>query len=211
MREKLKHRQKIPHGGKWIARYPATGQLFISEVSFDDLVDQLTAYCKANGFGIGLGFEDEVESWVCKELPKACEPDTSGMPIGRRKLHMDDIVRGLQSLSGVMGAQLLSWFGGKSPFVDQAEANRRASICAKCGYNIAFKKPCAGICPELKTLVELIRGHRSTPYDNRLDSCSICGCFNSVTVWIELPIQERALTNEMKELFSAIGWCWKKP
>jgi hypothetical protein len=96
--------------------------------------------------------------------------------------------------------------------VDESEAFRRAELCVKCPNNVSVEMPCGSLCGELKTLVALLVGSKSTPYDERLKSCAICACYNSVAVWVPLDVQTADLTEEQRSQFQlaaeTVG-CWK--
>lgn len=68
--------------------------------------------------------------------------------------------------------------------VDQAEADRRAAICARCPSNkrVAGCLSCGGI----RKMVDRLKGDRSTPFDNDLHACEECGCELKVKVWLPL-------------------------
>ena len=121
-------------------------------------------------------------------------------PEGRKSLQIGDVIR--FSMSLLHG---LTVGGGK---VDQAEANRRASICSTCMYN---RKPlgCTGCNARvLKEAVKTFSQHGSTPLDESLQSCEFCGCFIRSMVWF--PIETLHKFTDATENKNLPAHCWKK-
>lgn len=205
----VKDRNRVPYGGMYRARHPESG-ILLREPGYESLEKAMKEHCRANNYPIGLEFDNQLEDWVCKEMPDECEPCKGDLPMRPRQIHMDDVLRGMTAIAGIIGARIKQLFGGDSPFVSQEEAERRAAICSKCIYNVKFKTPCSGVCPELRQLIGLIRGSRSTPYDNDLMACGVCGCATSTSVWVRMDIQDKALTPQMRDVFGKIDYCWKK-
>lgn len=199
MKLRLKHPQVIPYGGSWIINRPDLGVVG-KGLQFHNLVVSVKAWRQANGCPIGVAFEEEVEQAACLTYPAECE-EIHGPNLRKRNLQLSDIVTGTKTM--------LRFKLSGSPLVSAEEANRRASICVKCPYNTTFAKPCAGICDELKNIVQDIIGARGTQHDARLHSCNICGCFLQAAVWVPNEISVPPLHESQKEAFKAISHCWK--
>ena len=105
---------------------------------------------------------------------------------------------------------MISFKAAGSPIVSRDEANRRAEICSKCKFNVRFPKPCNGYCGELREIVTALVGSERTSYEEKLESCSICGCYLSAAVWMDLGTQIKPLSQEIKNQFESVSWCWKK-
>jgi len=198
---RIKDHKVIPYGGEYTATHPATN-ITIRARSMRDLYRAMIDHCKANNQPIPLGFEDIVESWFCKNHADSCEEYVQDLPLRPRVLGWQDVLRGTKVM-------LKHWANG-SVLVDDAEANRRASICANCPLNSKIQYGCSGLCGELKDLLVSVTGAKKTAFDGVLQSCSICHCFNAVSVWIDLGLQLDTLTPEMKDAFAKLDWCWKK-
>jgi hypothetical protein len=80
---------------------------------------------------------------------------------------------------------------GRKPMVSRQEADRRARACANCTKNLhGICTSCAG--NEFLDLFQgLLRRGASTPYDEHLDSCSVCGCLLKAKVHIPLDVLEK--------------------
>lgn len=204
MKRALKHRNRIPYGGGYVITDPMTG-IQVSGGNFDMLLRSAMESRRANSVPIGIGFEQELETWVCEKYPSECEDIGEGK-IRKRYLTLRDIVAGSQvMLSQVMNSRKV---------VDREEAERRGQICVNCPLNDRFSKPCHGMCPELAAVVGWITGAQGTRHDAALHGCQICGCFNQAAIWVPLDAQWKALTDEQKEQFKTakktLG-CWKCP
>jgi hypothetical protein len=202
LKPRLRARGGIPYGGEFKLNLPDLG--FVgSGTTFDMLMTNIRKWRFANGLANGLGLEEEVERELCKLYPAECVETDSRVP-QRETLDVSAVIQGTK----VMARHKLSGL----PLVSQEEADRRAAVCVRCPSNMDFRKPCAGICGELKDLVMSMVGHRTTPHGERLKSCQICACFISAAVWLPLDVQLADLTEEQKAQFQfasdTVG-CWK--
>lgn len=204
LRPKLKARGAVPYGGNFVLKNPDKGMVGRGS-NFAQLVQSVKEYRYAQGIPVGLGFEDEVETETCLHHPSECHDTDPRSPNPQIRFSVDDIVRGTK----LAGRHLLA--GRK--LVDQSEADRRARICLACPFQASVTLPCgSSICAELKGLYQQLIGSRTTPYDGSLRSCSICHCWNSITVHIPLELQQKDLTPQMIEQFKysqTISNCWK--
>lgn len=199
---RLKPTVAVPYGGLFIVDRPDLGVVGRG-LLFHNLVASAREWRKANGYPIGVGFEEEVEQAACQQYPAECETST-GFNIRPRNLTLSDVVTGTKVM--------LRFKMAGSPLVAPEEANRRAAICSNCPLNVKFAKPCAGICAELRDLVAGIINNQGTPSDANLNSCGICHCFLQASVWLPLEIQFPPLTQAEKDKFREaqknLG-CWK--
>ncbi len=98
------------------------------------------------------------------------------------------------------------WLKGGGKWVDQEEAESRASICSTCPLNI--KPEACGPCGELSKLVVLasnILAGKKTSKDKELKSCGVCGC--QVRVAVHVPIEP--LKKSHGDL-KFPDYCWQK-
>jgi hypothetical protein len=205
---KVKSNNLVPHGGMFRVVDPFTN-IECKGTTFDMLFSNVVRQRRANGAPLGLAFEDEVASWICRDYPLECNFVDPDAPVNR-KLHLDDVVRGTEVLLRIVKDWARYLMGlADHPLVEQDEANRRAAICSKCPFNVSFVKPCSGMCPELAAVVNLIRGGRTTPYDGTLQSCSICGCSNVAQVWPRRDLLQHGITEQQQKHFNLIPNCWK--
>lgn len=190
---------RSPRGGIYFWRDPITG-VELQATTGDMLYDRAVAERTANGVPMGLEFWDSVMADVCRDYPDECSNVDPNQP-RRRGWSMGDIVRGTLVM---MNHKL-----NGSELVSQEEATRRAGICAVCPHAAYFSKPCTGLCRDLANLLGST-GQKSTPYDNDLRACGICGCWTKVSVWFPLETQCVGVTDEMKAQFKVTSRCWKQ-
>ena len=171
---------------------------------FRVLVQNIAAWRKANGIPVGLGFESEVEQVICRQHPEICFTEDPRAPLQPVVLNLQDVVSGTEIMARVILA-------GHKAFVTQEEAERRASICSTCKFNVQHHKGCGGgICGRLLELVKAtVQG--PTSKDDQINACYICHCYLKASVWIDRDIQWGPLHENRKIQFQQAPWCWKVP
>lgn len=201
---KLKDRSKVPPGHAFPYRDAETGH-FLSAGNFPALQLKVSKHRESNQL-VPLA-DTTIEDNCCRQLVAAghsdfCEDtEHAFLPISpKHKLRLSDYIRG----SLTIGENLLRG----NPKVEQAEANRRAFLCAGCPHNVTPVDCTACNMNIVRSTVERIVGKSKTPSDDKLKSCFWCGCFNRVQVWFELPILHRYMRKEINEYLPA--FCWKK-
>ncbi len=148
------------------------------------------------------------KSWIANELPipenwqavireEICQqrPDIECREIGEPETHVtyDDIAR--------FGSTAKNWIESGGKWVDQAEADRRASICAGCVYNKPVKL-CFGCDATLSWIAHRI-GWPTTSRDAELSSCKRCKCLLKLKIHMPLNVLDDKGV-EYPE------WCWAK-
>ena len=194
---------RAPYGGTFWVRDPITQKEYEGG-TFENLFNRVCAGRAANGIPMGLDFEDEVESWVCANQPSECSQALPGQFKLKSSIGLWDVVRGT--------ASLLNHKAQGSPLVSQDEANRRAAICSKCPANVQMTLPCHRCMSSLENVAHYVSNAGSTPYDDQMRSCGICGCWTKTAVWVELGVQCVAVTQSMRDQFKVTRslWnCWK--
>jgi hypothetical protein len=172
--------------------------------TFDMLETNCRTWCRANGFPMGLGYREHLEQEICKLYPNECEVSGGSLNMNARHT-LDDIVSGTKVI--------LSLKRSGDPLVPKEEAIRRGEICSRCKLCVTFPKPCNGLCPSLKDVVDqIIGGNYSTPFDEDIRACSVCHCYYAAHIRIPyvhlnkgLNDTERQQFQEAKQLFG----CWK--
>lgn len=197
--KRLKHYQ-IPAGGTWYYVEPISGKTFTA-VTYDNLVAKLIDTYQKNGWPIGLDFENAIERALCERHPADCVENIPGVTRRKRRLTWGDLMRGT--------LVLLSFKAAGSPLVSEEESERRAAICVRCPENVAFDKPCVGICERLAQAVRAVIGTRKTKVHSELKACGICHCLLEAAVQIPLEHQCKGVTESMREQFKTIPQCWK--
>lgn len=191
-----------PPGGYWYTQ-PESGRTF-HHYARGPFLDAIRDHRLANEYPISATWVQEIEDEMCKGNPgwlgRACR--RVGDRHNPRQLSFAATLSFLQMLVG--------WFVRGAQLVDQEEANRRANACAGCPMNKELSFGC-GLC--MSSIYEALKkliGDRKTDRDDVLGSCGICSCSLKAAVWFPLKAQQLNLTDEMKEEFSKLSWCWKR-
>lgn len=206
-RPRLPNLTTAPPGG-WRYRVPETGQLF-SGASLSDLVSQLHAHYRANGYDTPLGgFRDLIEDYICAETPETCDASYVRPPTQTESTGLASNLA--HTFHTVMQgtATLVSWLAGGGERVSQQTADARAATCATCPENVE-PQGCTGCnIGALRAVADRVAGKRTTPSDGALKSCRICACHLRAKVWLPLKV----LTNHMppKQQAALPGYCWIK-
>lgn len=146
--------------------------------------------------------KEVIEDQNCRKLSKEaakrfCKGE--GETTDGVKLTLGDIMRGTATI-------LLNQFTNE--LVLQDEAERRASICRTCIYNVDFRKPCSGLCEELSDIVQKIVGAVRTSSHDDLRACAVCSCHLKAKIHVPISILRKTETEEQKRLWPE--YCWMK-
>lgn len=179
-----------------------TGHVSAS-ASWRDWKERIYKHREANGLPIPENMMEVAEDQLCGLLPPEwCKYEAGDKkPVNLRRLGVSDVKRWASAVT----ARLKSG----DDLVSPAEAERRASICVRCPYNLTLPG-CAG-CSGLAKLVAKIAtpgmANKKTSEDSRLKSCAVCGCFGKIMVHFPLSIlsDEDAI---MQDSFPE--HCWRK-
>ena len=170
--------------------------------SWDQLIVKLKQHRVANGYDIPLNWEDEVQDHLCRNCPDQdqwCVEDNNPQPT-HRNLGLGDVVM----FTRVLVDKFVR--GGKN--VDAEEANKRASICASCPDNVSVGS-CRGCnSGKIEEAVRRVTDSGATKYDEKLETCRWCGCFNKAQIWFPIEVLKNNMSDEIKE--SLPSHCWKK-
>lgn len=206
MRLKLNNHQQTPPGG-YVFIVPETGFKIGRELNLDDLYKKIEDHYRDNAIPLPADWKDRVQDQICKTLsPEWCSFSGDTKPITYTPdLSAERIFKGLSALSAMAKAAVK----GEEVFVDAEEATNRAEICSRCHLNMPanFCAGC-GIGQAIRNLASGVKGKRTTPYDERLHVCGVCGCKNEAIVHVNrnlLLIGEKSETTEARP-----DWCWLK-
>jgi hypothetical protein len=167
-----------PGGWQWRA---SDGQL-ITATGFDTFMSKVRAWHEANGVPLDVeAFEDAlcrslgIEDTHCAQPPKF--RPSAGFPT------LGDLKSFLNLLRIRMNTP------DEDRVVEQAEAERRASICRTCPMNRRVDG-CLGCGGVLKMVREIV-GARTTTHDAALETCSVCHCFIRAKIWVSKGILDQ--------------------
>lgn len=180
------------HG--WFYPVEATKCVFVS-VGWRSLVDDVRSHLKGNGLPVDPNLSLSMQEWWCREVDKAncADPVNPGL-------------RDLPALAErfLRTAKDFVFKGGQR--VSQEEAERRAAICASCPMNVSgeFCNTCF-LRNMVASTIAMVTSW-TTSRDAELKVCSVCGCKNSIKVFI--PVEN------MNDKTLAEHWhssCWMRP
>jgi len=193
--------------GRYTFTVPETGYNVGPFNRLKELLEATREHYSANNIPIPENLDDIVQDLLCRKIPfDLCTSSSAQVQRAHRAdLSAETILKGITSLS----AMAFSAAKGEQVFVDQDTATARAEICARCVFN-APSSFCAGcgIGQTITNTVAKVKGGRSTPFDNRLLNCVICGCKNEAIVHVNRNILLKGEKSETTE--SRPDWCWLK-
>lgn len=176
-----------PHRYKFID--PDTGQSFHA-AKREELVARIVMYRRQNELPEIENLNLVIDKYLCS-LPENrfnCE---------EVKLH-----RGLMAY--IKGGVSLIKNMLYDSYVDQDEADRRASICIKCPENV-FPGNKTQVMQWTDTIAEHAVGDRKSIYHEELGNCAVCSCVLKAKVWMGPPIE---VTKEEEE--NLPSYCWQR-
>lgn len=184
---------RIPPGG-WKYIQAETG-MEIRGGDYYDLREKVRRHRQLNRLVTGPELDDQIQSQICEHMDPAAraswcrDKEIKIDPSAAKQIDFNDV------------KHFLSTLGNLKKFVPQAEAQRRAEICAACPQNI----PIAGCtsCRNLVGLVFKVIGQRKTPFDHLLRGCGVCGC--SLTASVHIPLE----AFPTQPHYEYPKWCWK--
>lgn len=195
----------VPPGG-WEYVEPRTGEKFKGG-SLVELTAKVQKHRESNNLWpiSETEVQVEIENQICQRVGHEwCQFMKAGQ--WGFSINFDKIRAGTRSLLGWAKAAVT----GEDPYVNEAEANRRAEICSKCWANKAITG-CygCGLADRIREMLVQAKGSRWTQHDAKLHACVVCGCANAAQVWIKEEILAPAVTEEQRECYREIPNCWK--
>lgn len=201
----LNNPMHVPPGGYRYVQ-PETGEVFDGQCLSGtvDLVGrhrQTMSLARPSPDEIRADVEDQICMRVGHEWCSHMKAGSWGF-----RVDWDTIQAGTRALM----AWALAAVKGENPYVDQAEANRRAAICSKCWANHSIGG-CAGcgMADRIRDLLTDAKGDRRTPLDERLGHCLVCGCSNAAQIWIRPDLLDGAMSDHQRACYGEIPNCWK--
>lgn len=169
---------------------PDTG--FIYDQSYkniDELLAHIKKYRVANNKDPIPGLRLIVENYICSQ--PNCERQCRSYNENERPLTLREWRRGGEAF--IRSKIMALTKGDDSRFVDDVQAQKRASVCLCCPFNMKFQNR-----GQLEHHADQIQlrdlGSRSVPVEieAKLDNCAICGCNLKAKVWYSREIIDAA-------------------
>jgi len=158
-------------------------------------VENARAHLVANGQAVPEDLPVLMEDQLCQTLePGWCNYDDPGRPRVNTDLSWGDVLGGL--------ATFAEWLARGMRYVSQAEADRRAEICARCYLNVNI-----GGCAACQKMVAQVIGDRTTKYDPNIRACAVCKCVLKAKVHFPISVLDRQ-AKKAQPLYPE--FCWLK-
>ena len=198
--------RSTPPPGGWYWVEPTTKRIF-KHYARDAFFNDIRDHRLAQGIPIEPDWQEEIESELCRSHPEWGKSVCARTErYGERK---PISLAALQSFLNVMAVWIAGIVRGREVFVSQDEANSRAAICITCEFNMNIAGSCGACADRIARALSII-GSRRTKYDEELGACGICSCALRVAVHIPLEAQHAGLSEELKEDFRKVDYCWKR-
>jgi hypothetical protein len=181
----------------WFHQVPETGVVFVS-YGWGELKKYVKAHLKGNNIPIPSDLNRVMMEAYCAATDSNVCLENNPYQSEIQRI-WDQGTRFFQTVKSTIAA------GGK--LVSQEEAERRASICAKCPLNQEGLTNC--ISCKGKSIIADMLGFsigRSTPIDDQLKVCNVCGCANKIKIWFP---RESMLHKDLEPLWPETG-CWMR-
>lgn len=212
---KLISKNTLPPGG-WSYVQPETNMKFDGMVGFSEQVGIIVRHRKANSLpgATPSTVANDLEQYTCTRVPGSCmsgavsgvkknsSQNQEGSPAFRAATAYEKAESAASIVSGWLGA------GGEP--VDQDTSTERARICSACPYNkpaslFDLSKPAAAA---IKLLLK-VKGQKSisTPLDESLGVCEVCGCDLKTKVHTPIDHIVSGTDPSIMSLFPD-GICW---
>ena len=202
---KILDRSTPPPGG-WHWVEPTTKRIF-RHYAANAFFDEIRDHRLAQGIPIEPGWKEAIEDTICRDHPEWGKSVCARTErYGERK---PISLAAMQSFLSVMASWIGGVLRGGEAFVSQDEADSRAAICITCEFNMNIAGSCGACADRIARALSII-GSRRTKYDDELGACGICSCALRVAVHVPLEAQHAGLSEELKEDFRKVDYCWKR-
>jgi hypothetical protein len=232
----LKSRQSFPPGG-FIFIQPQTGWQSPSGATFRQTVEEIIKHRRANPrFALETDYssvERELDAYTCARLhgirgeekyvqpdnesKKAMAPQLSNRqgPVAAVAGTVGAVIRKISRMGAGVGT-LVDWFGSGGEPVAHALAAQRAAVCVACPKNRASvswmewakDKVAARIKDQLEVKAEM---RLTTPYDNKLGTCSACLCVLELKCWTPVDVIRRHMSKQTESDLAPQCWVRTEP
>jgi hypothetical protein len=201
---RLKHKNVMPPGGVWQYRDPDLDQIIDFHGLLDDFPREVNKARIVSGHPRIPEHElyDLILAYVCDHAPQGfCighDPKNARVP-----LSISQITNFTRTLSTVITRSLK----GEKLYAEDALAN--AAICVGCPKN---RKEYCSSCTGLESVARaLLRQTQTTPLDNVLGACEVCGCMLRVKVHYSPETIREATHPETLKKYPDHCWIVKPP
>lgn len=198
--------KSTPPPGGWYWVEPSTKRIF-KHYARDAFFAEIREHRLRQGIPIEPDWMEAIEDEICRN-----HPHWGKEVCGRTERYGERrpiSLAAMQSFLNVMAHWITGIIRGREVFVPQEEAEKRAEICVTCDFNMNIAGSC-GACADRLARALAIIGSRRTRLDDKLGACGICSCALRVAVHVPLEAQHAGLSQELKEDFRRVDYCWKR-
>lgn len=161
--------------------------------AYVDWVNVQMAHLQANQRSIPPNLGELMQTQLCQSLqPGWCKYDDPSRPRPSTVMGWNDVLAGVKTFS--------RWMAAGAKYVPQAEADRRASVCAKCYLNVNIEG-----CSGCQAAVQEVVRDKHSKFDNSLRACAVCKCFLKAKVHFPMDILDTE-ADKVQEMYP--GFCW---
>lgn len=137
---------------------------------------------------------------------------TSRLPQNRERRAPQSVAATVKKvMPGV--STIIAWLGDGLKPVDQATADHRASICARCENNVQMEgmQRAIGTVGDILHSIMEAKNHMklATPHDSHLHQCSACLCVLQTKVWAPAQHIREGITPDVEAKLTP--QCWIRP
>jgi hypothetical protein len=187
----------IPHNGwHYISQSPPYR---VDEYSYTGLQTAVLNYRIENHLPVG-DVKADVDNYICSNWPRQCQDNSNYYTPQQTSPHPNSQLRLVDRITEHLNR--VYQHGQGTELVLQAEAERRASICAGCPYNVQWEVGCAACVGNVTRLGILVRRARETSQSEGMHGCQILGHWNRTAVFLDM--QQIGNTAELPD------FCWAK-
>lgn len=178
MKLQLRDPSSVP-GRQWEALIPATNARLFAP-SRNELVPLVKKHLAANGLPPMESFDD-IDQFICAALTPTQR--------GRRCYVVpepEENVRSVPTTFSAVANFITHVVKSGWKYVSQDQANARAEVCAMCPANVPSFGcgACESAALALQGASDLL-AEKTTPFDQMIKSCAVCGCSLRLKVWLE--------------------------
>jgi hypothetical protein len=149
--------------------------------------------------------ERDIDRQYCTKYPDACEKEPSDYGRGGPSSPPGESM--LSRVSRWAAYMVAKMPKGGWPFVSEAQAVARGTICSGCALNVAWRGGCVGCTKSTATILLQLKALKKTAIDGKVFGCLGCGQENSVAMWI----QKESLGGLTAEQSARMpDFCWRR-
>lgn len=175
----------MPNGWHYLQPFKGTFTK-IESGSYEELLTAVQTFRLNNGIRIG-DIQADVDQYICFTYPRHCRAVNQARNAAATSVPSGTAVRFVDKLT----QWALQMRKDLPEFVNMAEAERRATICASCPENINWEPSgCSRCAADANRLFLVTRNGKDTRFKHKLKGCRLHDHDNRTAVWMNLKTQK---------------------